>query len=197
MYSVPTSRPWLFALAAALCLAAPVRLLSGNLAQHWTIPGKLVVLAVLTAALGSVWFLLASSDGERPTMVRSPLLVLVAVGTAIVVTQSGAVMYGLSSAALGAAVTGTALVLAFRRTATTASVADAAGIITLTLGSLIILAHFYAELTTTSAALLLCSLAATGVPLPIVLRSPAWQRTAARLVLCVLPLAVAVAGVVL
>lgn len=197
MIALPSHRPWLIAAAAALCLAAPVRLLSGNLAQHWIVAEKLGVLLALTISLATVWSLLAASDGERPVAGRAPLLILVAIGVAIVVTQSGALMYGLSAAALGAAVTGTALILAVRTSAPSSTVAAAAGIITFALGGLIILAHFYAELSATSAALLLFSLVATGVPLPMLLSSSTWQRAAARLVLCVLPLAVALAGVVL
>ncbi len=109
MNLAPTHRPRLIALAAALCLAAPVRLLSGNVAQHWSILEKIAVLVSLAAVLGIVWLLLGSNDEEQPAIVHVPLLILVAVATAIVVTQSGVLVYGLSSAALGAAITGTAL----------------------------------------------------------------------------------------
>src|SRR6478735_9930932 len=103
MYLAPAQRPRLIVLAVALCLAAPLRLLSGNLAQHWSIPGKVAVLASLAALLGIIWLLLASNDNEQPAILRVPLLILVSVGTAIIVTQSGVLIYGLSSAALGAA----------------------------------------------------------------------------------------------
>ena len=73
MYFAPAHRPRLIALAAALCLAAPVRLLSGNLAQHWSIPGKVAVLVSLAAVLGVVWLLLASNDDEQPAILRVPL----------------------------------------------------------------------------------------------------------------------------
>ena len=49
MYLAPAHRSRLIALAAALCLAAPVRLLSGNLAQHWSILGKVAMLVSLAA----------------------------------------------------------------------------------------------------------------------------------------------------
>src|SRR4051794_20483625 len=109
MYLAPAQRPRLIALAAALCLAAPVRLLSGNLAQHWSIVGKVAVLISLAAIFGLVWLMLAFNDKKQAAILRLPLLILVAVGTAIVVTQSGAFMYGLSSAAVGAAITGAAI----------------------------------------------------------------------------------------
>jgi hypothetical protein len=197
MYLAPTHRPRLIALATALCLAAPVRLLSGNLAQHWSILGKAAVLISLTAVLGLVWLITSNNDLRQPTILRAPLLILVAVGTAIVVTQSGALIYGLLSAALGAAITGTALVFAFHRSTWSSGAAASAGIITFTLGSLIILGHFYAELNTTNAILLLLSLTATAAPLPALLGNrPTWQRNAARITSCVLPVALAVAGVV-
>src|SRR3954452_21182743 len=59
MYLAPAHRYRLIALAAALCLAAPVRLLSGNLAQHWSIMGKVAVLISLAAIFGLVWLMLA------------------------------------------------------------------------------------------------------------------------------------------
>jgi hypothetical protein len=197
MYLAPARRPRLIALAAALCLAAPVRLLSGNLAQHWSILGKAAVLVSMAAALGLIWLLTSRNDGRQSAMIRVPLLILVAVGAAIVVTQSGAFIYGLSSAALGAAIMGTALVFAFHPSTASFGAARTAGVITFTLGSLIILSHFYAELGTTNAVLILLSLTATAVPLPAMLRSgPAWWRNAARIMSCVLPLAIAVGGVV-
>jgi hypothetical protein len=196
MYLAPAQRPRLIALAVALCLAAPLRLLSGNLAQHWSIPGKVAVLASLATLLGLFWLLLASNDNEQPAILRVPLLILVSVGTAVIVTQSGVLIYGLSSAALSAAIAGTALVFSFRGIAASSGFAATAGVITFTLGSLIILGHFYAELSTTNAALLLLSLAATATPLPALLKSgPPWQRNTACIVCCLLPLFFAVLGV--
>jgi hypothetical protein len=190
----PAHRRWWIALTAALCLAAPVRLLSGNVAQHWSILEKIAVLVSLPAVLGVAWFLLASLDDERPTILSASLQILVAVGTAIVLTQSGVLVYGLSSAALGAAIAGTALA---SLGAIGSAINGAPGIITFTLGSLIILGHFYAELSTTNAALLFLSLAATAAPLPPLLRSgPPWQRAMARIAFCVLPLAIAVRSAV-
>jgi hypothetical protein len=204
MYLAPARRPRLIALAAALCLAAPVRLLSGNLAQNWSIPGKAVVVASLAAVLGFVWLLLASNDDEQPAILNVALTILVAVGTAIVLTQSGTFTYGLSCGALGAAIAGTALSAlgaigsaSVWRRITVSDTHGASGIITFTLGSLIFLGHFYAELSMVNAALLFLSLIATAAPPPALLRScPAWQRNTARITLCVLPMAIAVGSVV-
>jgi hypothetical protein len=198
IYLAPAQRPRLIALAAALCVAVPVRLLSGNLAQHWSIIGKVVVLVSLATVFGLVWLLLAINDSERPAILRVALLILVTVGTANVVTQSGAFVYGLSCAALGAAIAGVVLVFAFRGVASSSGAAASAGVIAFTLGSLIILGHFYAELNTTNAALLLLSLTATAVPLPAMLRTgPAWQLNTTRAIFCLLPLTMAVVGVVI
>ena len=132
---------------------------------------------------------------EQPAILRVPLLILVAVGTAIVVTQSGVFVYGLSSAALGAAIAGTALVFCVPRIAVRARGARRrpAGVITFTLGSLIILGHFYAELSTTNAALLLLSLTATAAPLPRCYEAARrGNETRPAIMFCLLPLAIAV-----
>jgi hypothetical protein len=193
MHFAPAHRSRLIALAAALCLVAPIRLLSGDLAQHWSIPGKVAILVCLAAAFGLLWLILALDDDRQPAVVRVPLLIFVAVSTALVVTQSGALTYGLTSAAFGAAIAGTAIVYLFCGSALSAGATASAGVITITFGSLILLSHFYAFLSVTNAGLLLFSLAATAAPLPVLLRSGrAWQRNMARFVFCLLPSAIAV-----
>jgi hypothetical protein len=204
MHLAPAHRPRLVALAAALCLAVPVRLLSGNLAQHWSIPEKLDVLVSLAAVLGVTWMLTSSNGDKRPAILPAMLQVLVAVGAAIVVTQSGALTYGLACGALAAAITGSTLSLLGATGSASASQPPffqrthaASGILTFTLGSLIILSHFYAELSMINAGLLFLSLAATAAPLPVLQRSgPVWQQTTVRLVCCLIPLAIAVGSVV-
>jgi hypothetical protein len=205
------------ALAAAFTLAVPVRLLSGNvrLTHHWSVFEKLVYLSLLAATLGVVWLLLATENKEEPLLLRAGLLTLVAVGTAIVTTLSGAFVAGLSCGAVAASIAGTALActllpIRFGSGATgaasgaasaqqrrsSAGIPAAAPVITFSLGSLILLGHFYAYVTITHAALLFLSLAATSVPLPNFLgRAPIWQQAAARTLVCVLPLLIAVIGV--
>jgi hypothetical protein len=74
-----------------------------------------------------------------------------------------------------------------------AGLPDAAGIITFSLGSLIILGHFRADLSATSVLLLFVSLVAAGAPLfDGVLRSPVWQQVVVRTMACLVPLAIAV-----
>lgn len=201
------------ALAAALTLAVPVRLLSGNvrLTQHWSVFEKLVYLSLLAATLGVMWLLLSTENKEEPHLLRAALLTLVAVGTAIVTTLSGAFVAGLSCGAVAASIAGTALactLLPFRfgsgatgsasaeQHSSSAGIAAAAPVITFSLGSLILLGHFYAYVTIMHAALLFLSLAATSVPLPNFLRrAPIWQQAAARTLVCVLPLLMVVVGV--
>lgn len=195
IYLAPPHRYRLMILAAALCLAAPVRLLSGNLAQHWSIGGKVATLILLAAVLGLVWRLLALNDVRRPAVIRVPLLIIVAASTAVVVIQSGALIYGLSCAAFGAAIAGTALVFAFCGAASSLGSAAAAGVITFTLGSLILLSHFYAELSAINAVLLFLSLTATAAPLPAFLTASKWRLIVTRTAACMLPLAVAMVRV--
>ncbi len=204
MNSAPSQRRLVIVLGVALCVAAPVRFLSGNVAHHWTIVEKFAHLSLLATTLGALWLLLASKGDEQPSVLRVPLLILVAVGAAIVVTLSGVLVYGLSAGAVGAAITGTALA-SLAATGWTnvqqrfsfSGIQGTAGLIAFSLGSLIILGHFYSELSTLNAALLILSLAATAAPLPKFITSgPAWQSLVARTMLCVLLLAIAVVGVI-
>ncbi len=182
------------ALIAVLCLAVPVRLLSGNLAQQWSVFGKLFVVTSVAVALALVWLSLSTNDASQSSILRAPLLILVAVGIGVVITFSGAFIYGQLAAALGAALAGTANVFAFRARESNDGIAASAGVITFALGSLVVLGHFYAELSTMNAALLFLSLAATAVPLPAWLnnRSP-WQLGLVRATACLTPLAIALA----
>jgi hypothetical protein len=73
----------------------------------------------------------------------------------------------------------------------------AAGVIACLLVGLILLGHFYAELSTTNAALLVAALVAAGAPLPKSLANhPAWLHTAARALVCFTPLGIALASLI-
>jgi hypothetical protein len=197
MYLAPSRRGLLYFLAFALCLAAPVRLLSGNIASHWSPLVKLAWLAVLTAMLGATWLFLAPDDDANSPPFRVPLLVFVAVGIAMVLTQSGVLTYGMSAAALGAAICGAGVACGFRKSACNSGAAASAGVITLVFGSLIILTHFFAELSLLNAALVLVALVATAVPLPDFTRTgAAWRQIAARVVLCTVPIILAAISVI-
>lgn len=184
-------------LAAALCLAVPVRLLSGNVASQWSLTVKLGWLTVLTGVVGVTWRLLATDNENDSTPFRVPMLAFVAAGIAVVILRSGVFIYGMSAAALGAAVCGAAIPFGFRQRECNAGAAAAAGVITLVLGSLIMLTHFFAELSLPNAVLLLLALIATAIPLPAFLRTAAaWRLGAARAVLCMVPTVISVISVV-
>jgi hypothetical protein len=197
MHLAPSHRGWLCVLAVGLCLAVPVRLLSGNIALQWSFVGKLAWLGVLTAVLASTWFALSTDDEAHATPIRVPLLVLLAVGIAVVLTQSGVFIFGQSAAALGASISGVAVAIGLRTKSRNAGAAASAGVIALALGSLIILTHFFAELSLLNATLLFAALIATAVPLPVFAQTgAAWRHIATRATLCIVPVGVAVASVV-
>lgn len=201
------------ALAAVLAIAVPLRLLSGNVRlthDQWSPLDKFAYLTLLAATLGFVWLLLASGSDEQPSLARLLFLVIVAVGTAVVLTLSGVFVYGQYSGAVAAALTGTALAVFLgatgpQRSGATGSASasqrfalpglpGAAGIITYSLGSLIILGHFFASLSVANTVLLMLSLAAAGGPLPeFMICRPAWQRISARATVCLIPLIAALA----
>jgi len=217
LLATPSAHRWMaIALAACVTLAATVRLL-GNYAAFsrgdWSTPGKIATLALLTATLGLTWFTLARGQGERESNARVPLLVIVAAGVAIVLALSGVVIYGHYAGALAAALTGVALACALLGATGSASafttpplepanalgdVSGAAGVLAFTLGGLIILGKFFASLSLANAVLLFAALLAAGAAMPPTLRHlPSWQQLAIRAVLCLVPLAAAVASVML
>lgn len=227
LIAAPRSGRWFAsALAGFLTIAATLRLLSGYAGftyNHWSAAGKLGCLALFTGTLGLLWTLLASKgDIAQKSPERQPLLVLVAVGMAVVLTLSGVFVYGEYCGAIAASITGAALActvlgatgspgLSLSKPASASlgpstnsvgvfddfdAVSGAAGVLTFSLGGLIILGYFFASLTATNMVLLFISLAAAGTAFPAVLNNrPAWQRLATRSVLCLVPLAIAIASV--
>jgi hypothetical protein len=209
-FTALTDRWRTFALAATFSLAVPIRLLSGNvrLTQQWSVLEKVVYLVLMAATLRAIWLLLATENEDEPAILRPILLTLVATGTAIVVTLSGAFLTGLSCGAVAATIAGTALSCTLlpnssgsgatgsasaEREHPSSGIAAAAGVITFTLGSLILLGYFFAYVTITNVALLFLALAATSAPLPRGIRSTQlWQQMALRSLLCLLPLLLAV-----
>jgi hypothetical protein len=205
--STPPSRLRLVvALAMMQSIAIPLRLVSGNVRlthNEWSPLEKLAYLLLLAGTLGLVWRLLATSSEARQTRVRQPFLLLVAVGSAIVLTLSGVLIYGQYCGAVAAALTGTALACFFGATGSAsakkysavAGISGAAGVLTFSLGSLIILGHFFASLSGTNAVLLFISLAAAGTAFPAAFANrPIWQQLATRAAFCLTPLAIAVAS---
>jgi len=212
LLAIPRCRVFGIAMAAFLVLAVPIRLLSGNMRLNgeWSLAEKIAHLSVLASLLGCVWTGLANRDQAQLTSVRLVFLMITAVGTAAALTLSGVFVYGQACGALAASLAGAAIVplVAARwprsqlanyagvgRPGERSSfgVAGAAGIVTLSLGSLIVLGHFTADLRTSSALLLFVSLVLAGTPvLESVLKRPAWQLVAIRSVACLLPLAIAI-----
>jgi hypothetical protein len=202
--ATPRYRRLLIVLAAAFCVSVPLRLVSGNVQfQEWSAAGKIIQLALLAAAYGLVWVVLVKKGEEQTFGGRVVATAIVAVVAAVVLTQSGVLVYGLACGSVAAAIGGAALVdvlladntlerkrFAFR------GYTGAAGPITFSLGSLIVLGLFFANLTTLNAMLLLAAMVAAGGPLPgAFVTRPLWFQLAIRALFCSIPLVVAVVSV--
>jgi hypothetical protein len=149
---------------------------------------KAAHISVLAAALGLTWLTPPTPNDTDHPQLRPVLLIVVACGAAVVVSLSGVFVYGELCGIVAAALTGTFLA------SRTPHVAGAAGVITFSLGSVILLSRFYAELTPTNAALLFLSIALAGGPMPLFMsQRPAWQRSTLRVVLTLIPLTLAMA----
>jgi hypothetical protein len=175
-------------LAALLAVGVPARLLAGHLAQQWSALEKASHLALLAATLALIWLLLASARDDELPRLRQVLLVIASLGAAIATTLSGSFTIGRLCGIVAAAVTGTALV-------TPRGLSGAAGVVTLSLGGLILCGVFYARLNSANATLLLLSIAAAAGRLPEVVSTwPDRPRAALRAALCLTPLAIALAA---
>jgi hypothetical protein len=187
-----TAHPWrrlAIGLAVALTIALPLRLLHGSAYDlQWTLAEKLTHIALLAAALGLTWLLLASPREDDHPRLRPILLIVVVSTAAVIVSLSGVFVYGELCGVLAAALTGAFLA------SRSPCAAGSAGVVTFSLGSLILLAYFYAELTATNAALLLLATWAAAGPMPPFLQSSrAWQNASLRTLLTLVPLAIALA----
>jgi len=196
----PTRPGQLIAVAAIFCVVVPVRLLSGNVeVGEWSAVNKIAHLFVLAAVFGVPWSLLASKGAERSFFGRALAMVIVASVAAVVLTQSGVLVYGFACGAVAASVGGVALVdialgdaASAGKPLTFRGFPGAAGPITFSLVSLIILGLFFANLSTLNAVLLSAALAVAGSPLPRALtHQPLWLQLAARALFCFIPLAIA------
>jgi hypothetical protein len=167
--------------------------------SRWSTAEKLGVLALWSALLAAMWFLLAAGRANGQTRVRGGLLVAVAAGMAITITLSGSITTGELCGVVAAALAGTLLGEACFSTPGNAlhnQPADvpsaAAGVLAIALGGLILLAYYYASLTALNAALLAVAVATAGGRLPTTWpRGPAAQATL-RAALSIVPLAIAV-----
>lgn len=208
---------WIVVLTATLSIGLPLRLLAGSAyVTRWSALEKLSYLALLSATFGLTWLLLAAARDDEHPRLRPVLMIVVAAAAAVVVALSGVLVYGELCGVVAAALSGTGLVRALGATgfasvrlplSLTESLAKpaahvrgvnaAAGVLTFSLGSLIVLSSFYAKLTPANAALLFLSLMIAGGRLPGFLSSwPSWQQVAIRAGVCLLPLTIALARAV-
>jgi hypothetical protein len=213
----PRPRP-IIALAAALSIGVPFRLLAGSVYDlRWSVNEKLAYISLLSAIFGLTWLVLASAREDDHPRLRPLLLALVAVGAAAVLALSGVLIYG--ALCVGAAA---ALAASFVF-AVNSRVDGAAGPVTFSVGGLIVLGYFYAELTLANAALLFLAmmLATAGTPrlacrasvsdtrnsavsekLPLRSRGlitarPAWTQRLLRIGLVLIPLSIALTQAIL
>ena len=195
-----------FVLAAAFTIAVPLRLLSLHVGhmQDWSPLEKLAYLSLAAATLGIVWLLLGSGGESQSSLARAFCVAIVAVGAAIVLSLSGVFVYGQYCGAVAASLAGTSLSLFLGATGSASTprrfilsgFTGAAGVITFSLGSLILLGYFFGDLRAANAALLVVALAAAGAPLPRVLLAwPPWLQFLLRTAACLTPLTFAIASV--
>jgi hypothetical protein len=206
-------RRWVLALAILVSVAVPLRLVASNvrLANTWSIPLKLGCVVLLAVVFGIVWMMLSRPRDDDTPLLRLVLLAVVAVGAAVVITLSGTIIGGqlcavLACALMGAAfgewvavsvfrLAGPGLAISADRTQPSplAGFGGTAAVVTMSLGGLIVLATFYAELTLADAALLILALIAAGGPLPGEVSSELrWFRASIRVALVACPLAMAI-----
>jgi hypothetical protein len=197
------ARRWIgHVLAVVIVLSAPWRLLGGSvwLVSRWSAGQQLFALAGLAGAMGIVWWLLEAAEDDDQPLVRSLLLILVAVGAAVVVTLSGSFSYGQLCGVVAAAMTGALIPGVLKHTSPTKTpfarspngLGGAAGVVTFSLGGLILLGYFYTELTAPNALLLAIAVVAAGGRLPMAPGMGPGLRAAARIAVCLVPLLIAV-----
>jgi hypothetical protein len=194
---------WIVALASVFALTVPVRLLAGSVyaTTRWSLGEKLFVVILWGAILFALWTTLALGRANRQSWLRGALLVVVASGIAMTITLSGSFSYGELAGVAAAAITGALLaqVALNWRAADTATFANyhglsgAAGPVALILGGLLLLGHFYAELSSPNVALLAISLAAAAGRLPTNWPAAPGGRAVFRIALCLVPLLIAIA----
>jgi hypothetical protein len=175
----------LLALSAIFCLGLPIRLLAGSAYSiRWALVEKVIYLGVIAATLAAIWTILATaSPGQQPRL-RPALLAVVACVSAVACVLSGVFVYGELCGVLVAAIAGTYLVCGDH------NLEGAAGVITFSLGTLIVLSYFYAQLNMLNAALLLLATCVGAGRLPTFVTSrSARQQIAIRTALTLLPLA--------
>jgi hypothetical protein len=163
----------------------------GPATREWSPLQAWLILSALAAALAVAWALLTHLAHRAPGLSQAVCLSGTAAGSALAVMLSGYATGGQIGLPLAAAVLGAAAAaLVLPRTARTTG---AIGVIVASLFSLLVIGHFFGELTTAHAILLFVAPLLGWLPeLSYVRRLPRWARGLARVIL----VAIAVLGVV-
>lgn len=202
-YSPRTWQRGLLVLAFAFTIAVPLRLLATNAAAmaRWTSTEKLAILAFCTVAYSAFWLTLSLGRRNGQPFIRSTLLIVVALGTAITLAASGSFAYFELGLITTTALLGATAIAFILKESPSAGPSSAAGPITIMLLSLILLGYTY-ELTATNAALLTLALAASAGYLPLPTQATAdantinWPALAIRATLTFVPLFLAAASAI-
>jgi hypothetical protein len=186
-------RPAMLVLAGGLCVALPLRLLAGTVYPlEWSTAEHVAYTGLLAATFAVTWLGLAAAHSNEHPRLRAVLLIIVGAGTAVVCARSGVFVYGELCGVVMATVSGALLVSREN------GLEGTAGVITFSLGSLVLLSYFFAELTLGNAGLLLLAIVLAGGRLPLppfFLTRPVWQQGAVRAALALVPLVIALATV--
>jgi hypothetical protein len=190
-YTSQSWRRWIGLAAGLLAIGVPIRLLS--FAQRLSLLEKLSYLPLLAATLGTVWLLLAIVNDDEDSLLRSVLIAMVAAGSAMVIVAAGSMTSGQACGVVGAAVAGVGIAALLQDR--TSGFSGAASVVTMSIGSLIFVAYFFAELSAVSVSLLFAALVAAGGPMPAFVQTDShWFNAAIRTLLCSIPMVVAILG---
>ena len=156
--------------------------LTGSGSREWSPALTRLILGALAAAQASVWALLALLARRAPGLSHQVCLAGTIAGAAVTVMLSGYASGGqiglpLAAALLGASVAALVLPGSSRGT-------GPIGVAVVGLFSLLVIGHFFGQLTTAHASLLLCAPLLGWLPeLPYLRRLPPWARGLARVIL--------------
>ena len=156
--------------------------LAGPGTREWPPGLAALILGGLAVALAGVWALLALLVRWQPGLSHPVCMAVVIAGASVTIMLSGYASGGQIGLPLAGALIGASaasLVLPDR-----ARGAGPIGVVVVGLFALLVIGHFFGELTTAHAALLLCAPLLGWLPeLPFVRRLPTWARGLARLFL--------------
>lgn len=191
--SWPRAPRWVvWSLRTGLLLSTPRILLHdsiylGGPHSPWTAVGSLALLALATATLVAVWWLMVTLAHRTSATSVLLSLALATQTTAIAIILAGYVTGGAAALPLTAALIGIASVVALPRIQVAAPGAAACGVIGLF--GLLFVGRFFGGLSTPQALTILCApVLCSTAELPPLLRYRTWQRTLFSLLIVALPL---------